>query len=186
MDNNNNNNNSIGFVLYPEQSAFIWKASWISLFAALYALNVGHYDLAIIPGGAFITSLNYWRNPLFFSWRRKVDISYILFALVYQSIRAYNAEYANLHYFTMFLGASCYPISYHYYYKKQYWHSTYAHSCVHIISNIANMILYSGYVLPMSSSLFGSTYCCWKSPVLGPNILTIRGNRSTPSMSSSF
>ena len=43
----NNNNNSIGFVLYPEQSAFIWKASWISLFAALYALNVGHYDLCL-------------------------------------------------------------------------------------------------------------------------------------------
>lgn len=142
--------NSIGFVLYPEQSAFIWKASW----ASLYALKTGHYDLAIIPGGVFVTSLNYWRNPDFLSWRRHVDVSYVQLALVYQMVRAYNAEYAKLYYLTMVLGMSCYPISYHYYYKKQYWRSTYMHSCVHVISNIANVILYSGYVLPIAASPF--------------------------------
>ena len=31
-----------------------------------------------------------------------------------------------------------------------YWESTYAHSMVHIIANISNFILYTGYVIPLT------------------------------------
>jgi hypothetical protein len=31
-----------------------------------------------------------------------------------------------------------------------YWESTYAHSMVHIIANISNIILYTGYVIPLT------------------------------------
>ena len=31
-----------------------------------------------------------------------------------------------------------------------YWESTYAHSMVHIIANISNFILYTGYVMPFT------------------------------------
>ena len=43
-----------------------------------------------------------------------------------------------------------------------YWESTYAHSMVHIIANLSNIILYTGYVVPLSeyfdyfNSLFNS------------------------------
>ncbi len=32
-----------------------------------------------------------------------------------------------------------------------YWESTYSHSMVHIIANISNFILYSGYVIPFTT-----------------------------------
>ena len=31
-----------------------------------------------------------------------------------------------------------------------YWESTYAHSMIHIIANISNFILYTGYVIPFT------------------------------------
>jgi hypothetical protein len=134
-------------VLYPDQCAFLWKISWLSLISSIYAIVNGHYDMAIVPGGVFITSINYWRDPVYSSWRRKVDINYIAIALTYQSVRAYTAEYARIYYWTMLLGIAFYPLSYHYYYKQLYWKSTYCHSMVHIIANIANIILYSGYIM---------------------------------------
>lgn len=134
------------FVLYPEQCTFLWKISWLSLLSSIYAILNGHYDMAVVPGGVFITSINYWRDPVYSSWRRKVDINYIAVALTYQSIRAYTAEYAQIYYLTMIFAITFYPISYHYYYRQLYWKSTYCHSMVHVIANIANIILYSGFI----------------------------------------
>lgn len=128
-------------ILLPEQSYFIWKISHLSLFTALYALYTGHYDLAICPGGVYLTSILYWRYPDY-SWRRYLDMSYVTFAVSYQSIRAYNAKHANLYYATMGASMCFYPIGVYYYNKHKYWHSTYAHSMLHLGANIANMILY--------------------------------------------
>ena len=109
---------NVDFVLYPEQCIFLWNISWLSLVSSIYAIYNGHYDLAIVPGGVFLTSINYWRNPIFSSWKRKLDVNYICCALIYQSIRAYYAEYALLYYCIMIFGIGFYPISY-YYYNKQ-------------------------------------------------------------------
>lgn len=54
-------------ILYPNQSYFIWKVSWLSLISSIYAISQGYNDLAIVPGGVFLTSINYWRDPDY-SW----------------------------------------------------------------------------------------------------------------------
>jgi hypothetical protein len=146
------NPNRPHFVLYPEQSRFIWKVSWMSLYSSLYAIQRRHYSVAMVPGGVFLTSIYYWRNPDYSSWRRKLDMSYIGASLIYQTIRAYNSENSKMYYFIMIGAVCCYPMSYHFYYKKQYWKSTYFHSMVHVVANIANIVLYSGHILPANKN----------------------------------
>ena len=73
-----------GLVLPPAHSLFLWRSSWISLLSGIYAIWRRHYILAPVPLGVWITSINYWRHPVQNSIRRKMDISYVLFAFAYQ------------------------------------------------------------------------------------------------------
>jgi hypothetical protein len=139
-----------GCILYPEQYSFIWKASFFSLFSCIYAFYNNHYDLALVPGGVFLTSINYWYKPDY-SWRRYVDMGVVYTSLIYQFLRAYNAEYSKIYYVSMCFAASFYPLGIYYYNKKQYWPSTYAHSMLHLIANISNVILYSGHIEPVTN-----------------------------------
>ena len=108
-------------------------------------LYKGHYDLVLVPGGVFLTSINYWHKPDY-SWRRYVDMVYVKMAVSYQMYRAYNAENARLYYFILFFSIFCYKIGNYYYKKKMYWHSTYSHSMLHIIANLSNFVLYAGTI----------------------------------------
>ena len=135
-----------GLYFHREQYLFIWKIAFLSLFSSTYAIYNSHYDLALVPGGVFLTSINYWRKPVPTSWRRYIDITYIALGVSYQSIRAFNAEYSFEHYITLVIAMSFYPIGIYFYNKKQYWYSTYSHSMIHIIANLSNVILYSGNI----------------------------------------
>jgi hypothetical protein len=113
--------------------------------ASIYAAHNGYYDLSICPGGVFLTSINYWRYPDY-SWRRYLDMTYAKLALIYQLYRAYKSQYMLQYYLIMIVAVSMYPLGIYYYKKKSFWYSTYAHCALHIIANIANMVLYSGRI----------------------------------------
>ena len=136
-------------ILPQNHYMFIWRVSFLSFFVSMYALYNRHYDLALVPGGVFITSINYWRKPNY-SWRRYVDISYVKMSLLYQLVRAYNAQYARQYYILVLIAMCFYPLGIFLYKKKLYWYSTYAHIMLHIIGNLSNTVLYSGYVCPLS------------------------------------
>ena len=138
-----------GCILYPEQYSFLCKVSFLSLFLSIYAIYKEHYDLAIVVAGVFLTSINYWYKPTA-CWRQTLDIAYVKFALFYHIIRAYNSEYYLLYYITLIISMCFYPLGIYLYNKKLYWESTYAHSMVHIISNISNIILYTGAIVPIT------------------------------------
>lgn len=143
-------------ILYPEQYWIIWKFSFLALGDCIYAVHRRHYDLALVPGIVFLTSINYWRKPNY-SWRRNIDIVCVKTSAIYQIIRAYNSEYYRIYYIFLFLGISFYPLSNFYYNKKLFWHSTYAHIMVHIFGNISNVILYSSNNLgPVCSDTYWS------------------------------
>lgn len=144
-----NKNNLV--ILYPDQSYFLWKVSWLSFISAIYAISQGYNDLAFVPGGVFLTSLNYWRYPDY-SWRRTLDVNYVRVALSYQLLRSYNSEYAIEHLILMIVAVSCFPIGWKYYANDQWWRSVYIHSLVHIIANIGNIVLYSGKIEPFEKN----------------------------------
>ena len=141
-----------GCILYPEQCTFLCKISIVSLIASLYAVYKEHYELALIPFGVFLTSIIYWYNPTPDTWRKTLDVTYVKFALFYNIIRAYNSEYYTLYYITIIISLCFYPLGIYLYNKKMYWESTYAHSMVHIISNISNIILYTGAIVPFTQN----------------------------------
>ena len=132
-------------ILYTEQYKVIFNVSFLSFGSSIYAIYNGYYGLSICPGGVFLTSINYWIYPDY-SWRRYLDMTYVKFAFIYQLYKAYRSQYMAQYYILMFFAASMYPLGIYYYKKKQYWRSTYVHCLLHIISNIANIVLYSGRI----------------------------------------
>ena len=144
-------------ILSPEQSAVLFRTSFLCLLSLFYGVIKGHYDLAIIgPGGVFITSVNYWRRPDY-SWRRYADITYVHFALFYELARTYDAEYRGPYYLLvilsliLFAGAvTCYDINY-------VWLSVYLHASLHVTANAANLILFSGTIEPWSDQILYNT-----------------------------
>jgi hypothetical protein len=73
-------------------------------------------------------------------------MTYVYIAFLYQLYIARNAEYGNHYYAMSLLCLGSYQIGVYYYKKKDYWRSTYAHSGLHIIANMANFMLYSGKI----------------------------------------
>ena len=134
-------------ILYPKQSNFIYNVSFLSLISSIYAIYNKHYGIALLPGGVFITSINYWRKPDY-SWRRYFDISYVIFALNYQIILSYKVQYYKEYYLLTFCGIGFFILGVNYYKKKNYWMSTYCHIMLHVMANIGNIILYSGSMKP--------------------------------------
>jgi hypothetical protein len=131
-----------------EHYSCIFRVSFLSFLSSIYALYCGVYDLAIVPGGVFLTSVNYWRYPIH-GWRRNLDMGYVASALIYQNYRAYymateGHDYILLYYALMFFSIGCYPVSLHLHKKKDLRGSTYVHCLLHVVANIANLVLYSG------------------------------------------
>ncbi len=140
-------------ILDKEQYILIYNASYISLLSSIYAIYRQHYNLALVPGSVFISSILYWKNPDY-SYRRYLDMIVVKTALVYQHYMAYNAEYARMYYTILLFTILSYPVGIYYYHKKDYWKSTYAHILVHLIGNVGNVVLYSGYIKQSSNQQF--------------------------------
>ena len=140
------------YLLCPAQSYFLWKTSFCSMISSLYAFKVGYYDTGVINGCVFLSSIYYWQNPNY-SHRRYLDMGCVYSALGYHLVRAYNAQYSKIYYTTLFTSICFYPLGIYLYNKKLYWYSTYSHSMLHILANVANIILYSGYIEPLTPSV---------------------------------
>ena len=106
-----------------------------------------YLDLVPVPLGVFITSVNYWRNPTL-SWRRNVDIGVVFLSLVYQCIRAIWAEYGVHYYFITGIAVGCYVAS-QYTFSAHTGVSALFHVMVHVVGNVANIVLYLCHVEPI-------------------------------------
>jgi hypothetical protein len=102
-----------------------------------------HYDYVVLPLGVWATSINYWRKPDY-SWRRYMDIFYSHFAVIYQGLTAYGAQYQNPFYVIFVLAVISYGLGIYYKVKGNGWNSTLCHGNAHILANVACFILYSG------------------------------------------
>ena len=135
-----------GHVSPPSHSLFFWSLAWIGLISGIYALFVGYYDLSLVPLGIWLTSINYWRRPVLTSWRRYIDIGYVNIALFYQLFRARFAEHAIIYYSVTVVTLLFFPLSWYLHNRKLIVIATLCHGMVHILGNVGNFILYSGYI----------------------------------------
>lgn len=133
--------------LYPSSiNKVLFKTAWLSFVTGAFALYQQKYDIAIVPFSVWISSILYWHNPIYKSWRRTLDVTVVRSALIYQLWKAKNAENRNLYYATVGVACAFYPISDFFYNKELIWLSAFSHSFVHILGNISNFILYSGHL----------------------------------------
>jgi hypothetical protein len=128
--------------LLPSQYRTLFHISFLSIGSSLYAIHRQYYRLALCPAGVCLTSLHYWRKPE--PWARRVDMTYVLCSLIYQVYKAYHAQYRIYYYSITLVAGSMYPLALYYSSQKQYWYSTYAHCGIHVLANVANVVLYSG------------------------------------------
>ena len=138
-----------GCILYPKQYSYIYKISFLSFFSSLYAIYRGYYDLALVPGSVFLTSINYWRKPDY-SWRRYFDVFIVLLVFTYQNVRAYKAEYMYTYYTLMTISVFFFFFGIYLFKINEWWYSVYSHCLLHFFANLSNFILYSGHIAPLS------------------------------------
>ena len=141
-----------GRVHRPEHAIIIWRTSFLCVFSFLYGIKAGYYIHSLVPGSIFFTSINYWRDPVYYSWSRRIDIFFVRTSLFYLLIIAYKCQYYKYFYTLILLSVLCYPISLYTNFKKQYLISVYVHCMLHILANMATVTLFSGDIIPFHSN----------------------------------
>ena len=121
----------------------LWKTSWLTGLSSMYAFCKQQNTTGIILGNVFLTSVNFWKYPTL-SWRRTMDIWMVRTCLLYQIHRSNTNQYGNIWMFLTSISITSYLRGCAEYRKLKYWTSTYNHMGLHVISNIANMILIAG------------------------------------------
>ena len=134
-------------VLPLPNAHFIWYFAWFAVPSAIYAYthpSTTHF--APIPASVFATSLLYWRNPIRDSWRRKFDIAAVSTGLTHHMYYALYHPTPQTPTYLALIGVSVmsYTISQYYLHREQYWPATYTHAMIHLVANIANIVLYYG------------------------------------------
>lgn len=128
----------------PNQTSILLKTTSITTVSVLYALNQRHYDFALCNVAVLLTSVNYWRDPKYTCMRRYIDIVSVLSSLIYHMCAAFQSQRALQYYTITALGMCFYHLGCVHYNDKDYWKSAYSHSVLHILANLAQVVLYSG------------------------------------------
>ena len=132
--------NESNYIIPKANGKYICIISFFCAISATYAVKEGLYNLSIGPFGVFITSINYWRKPVY-GLRRNIDITAAFSALMYNILYSIRVKHATMYCTILTIAVLCWPLSWILYNKKYIWASTILHSMVHVIANIGNVSL---------------------------------------------
>ena len=133
-----------GLLLPPNQALFMWLVAWSNLFTGIFGLCRNHSSLAISPLLVFVTSLNYWRKPVY-GLRRNLDMLSVVLGTLFATLRSFYSERKVLFWIFGFMGCSSYFVSWYFhrnYYKSYPWISTITHALVHVFACLSNCLLF--------------------------------------------
>jgi len=130
------------YLLMTHHHKYLLMTSQASLMCALWG-GVNNNMLCVIPAGVYINSVNYWRNPVC-GMRRNIDMTWGITGLMINNACAYYSTNAYPYYGITLLACLMYPLSYYFYWRKQYIIATFLHGLLHIFANIGNIYLYTG------------------------------------------
>lgn len=118
------------------------KISFLSMVPTCLSYYYGIYDIMVMIIIVFLTSINYWRHPIY-GWRRNMDISAVVSGVFYQFYRNQDCNH-KLSVYSMIGVGTCSYLSSCYYYNKRRYLSIILHCGVHISANIALVFLITG------------------------------------------
>jgi hypothetical protein len=139
-------------VVCSKQAIYMMCTSGLCAIVSAYGFYQGHYISSFIPLSVFITSINYWRHPIY-GWRRNADVACVIFAFFSMLVVAYYAQHGSRYYIITILAASCYLPSHYFHNNGQEHMGTLMHSYIHILGNLALFVIFSGEI----QSLFSET-----------------------------
>jgi hypothetical protein len=136
-------------VVRPECAKFLFRVSFISMASFIVASALRVYDGMVVTAAVLLCSTNHWRRPVY-GVRRNVDIVNTMSCLAYQTWRCFAAGslYTAGYLVFSFIGVVFFFLGLHLD-KSNTMHGTYAHSFVHILGNVGNIILYVGLSRPV-------------------------------------
>jgi hypothetical protein len=94
------------------------------------------------------TSINYWKNPRFFSWERYFDIFVVIFGIFYVFLGSINSENKIIFRNFLILGIICYFLSNYYAKQKKWVISSNFHVLMHIFINLGILLLFTKKYTP--------------------------------------
>jgi hypothetical protein len=139
-------------VVCSKQANVMLCTSGVCAIVSAYGFYQGHYISSFIPLSVFITSMNYWRHPIY-GWRLNADVACVIFGFFSMLIVAYYGTNWLRYYIIITLAASCYPLSHYFANQNMEYMGTLMHAYMHILGNIGLFILFSGEI----RSLFSET-----------------------------
>jgi len=132
--------------LQPRHYYYLTVTSNFTLFSIYYSYKFGFYISTTLCTLVLLTSLNYWRYPLP-GFRRNLDCFVVRISLGVQSILMIHQE-------NFIIYALINILAYLFYKHGQYLRklnmlnqSVFCHSMLHLLANVANVILYNPQLL---------------------------------------
>jgi predicted membrane channel-forming protein YqfA (hemolysin III family) len=120
-------------------------SSLLTSIPGIYAFINGYYIESIVHFLIVFTSINYWKDPRFFSWERYLDKLVVISGLIYLFIRSIKSKNNSIFHKFLILGIICYFLSIYYSKQKQWEYSSNMHTLMHIFINIGIFLLYKPF-----------------------------------------
>ncbi len=148
-------------VMPPACARVLFGVSFITLASFCVASVLRVYDGMVVTAAVLFCSINHWRRPVYGA-RRNVDICNNAVCLAYQTWRSFavGTPYTACYLLFTYAGVGCFfwgrRLD-----KTNLMHGVYAHSFVHILGNIGNVILYVGLKAAQTGFVHGDNF--WSS-----------------------
>ena len=128
--------------LQPRHYYYLTCTSNFTLISIYYSYKLGFYLETILTTCLLLTSLNYWRYPTL-GFRRNLDRFVVVTSVSVQTIHLRNQPSFYQYIFLSAFSISCYRISNYFKKKKMMNLNVFFHSMLHLLANVANLVLYT-------------------------------------------
>ena len=99
-------------VIQKDGSKLIYYCSYFQLIVCFFSIYYKIYKCSLITIVTFITSTNYWKNPIQNSNRRIIDILCVLFGIIYHGYIIKNYNFSKKYYTLISIGSLLYPLGF--------------------------------------------------------------------------
>jgi hypothetical protein len=132
-------------ILEKKYSKWIYYTSFNLIIISIIGLYNNYYLNTVSVFSVFLTSINYWRYPIK-GFRRNIDIMAVGLSIIYNSFYVYECAYGHYYISMIILGIVIYIFGGFLHTKKYFGLSTLLHCKVHLLSNIANYLLFTNKI----------------------------------------
>jgi len=134
-----------GLVMPKSQADYLFYTSFSALVGSLYGFYKKKYINSLGVFLIFVTSINYWRNPVH-GWRRNIDIIASILGLSINVLTSPGHPRCLKLNLMLFMSLLFYPLGFYFQHKSIHL-SAFSHSLIHIFCNLVCISYYSDPLL---------------------------------------